>query len=497
MQYRKKQHNVKLLYRLVWCFLILSASGCATVGQDYLRPEISVSKSWNTRLGHGLSGDETDPQLMAHWWKTLDDPVLTGLIDRACKNNLDLKSAMARLRQARAQRTAVKSGLFPWLDASGSASRRRSSGDTGAGSSRTMYAAGFDADWEIDLFGGVRRSVEAADADLSAAVEDVSDVLVSLNAEVALNYLDLRTYQVRLDVARDNLAMQEETFRLEQFRLDAGLSDELAVAQALANLESTRARIPALNASVEGAKNRIAVLLGEQPGKLHEELAACMPFPVAPADVVVGVPADVIRRRPDVRKAERELAAQTARVGVAESDLYPKFTLNGSIGYEALSSADLITAASRTWSYGPKITWPIFHAGSIRANIKVASALMEQALIQYEKTVLAALEDVEASITGYAEEQTRKESLENAAVAARQAVDLAQDKYDAGLAGFDILLDAQRTLLTYEDELVVSKAAVITHLISLYKALGGGWTSLVHQGDTLSSFQGETYDESE
>jgi multidrug efflux system outer membrane protein len=492
MCYEKRQHKRRLLTRVIWCFVILSAAGCAMVGQDYVMPDMALSKSWNTQLKGGLSNSETDSRKLTTWWMSLKDPELTGLIERACRNNLDLKAATTRLRQARAQRSAVKSDLFPTLDASGSATRSRSSGDTGAGLSREMYSAGFDAGWEIDLFGGVRRSVEAAEADIRAAKEDLNDVLVSLSAEVAVNYIEMRTSQARLDVAQANLKAQKETYELTRWRLLSGLDDDLAMAQALANLESTRARIPALNVSVEEAKNRIAVLLGEQPGSVHEELKDHRPIPVSSPEVAVGVPADVLRRRPDVRQAEQELAAQTARVGVAQSDLYPKFTLNGSIGYDALSAGDLLTAGSRTWSYGPRVTWPIFNAGSIRANIEVASARQEQALINYETMVLTALEEVENALVAYIQEQLRQESLARAAKAARQSVDLAENKYQAGLVDFGTVLDVQRSLLSYQDQLAVSEGAVTTNLVHLYKVLGGGWTPLIPNPDTLTSTQGET-----
>ena len=478
MQGLKIQHVCGIVTRVIWCLAVLSLSGCAIVGPDYIRPEITVAETWNTPLASGLNSGETDPQTLARWWKTLDDPVLSGLIEMALENNLDLKDARSRLRQARAARTMVRAGLFPSLDASASGTRSRSSGDSGSGSSKTLYSAGFDAGWEIDLFGGLRRSVEAAEADLRASCENINDVLVSLSAEVALNDIELRMYQARLEVARKNLGMQEESYRIEQYRLLSGLSDELAVAMARSNVEKTRSGIPALCTQVEQAKNRIAVLLGEPPGKLDAELGSYTPLPVIPTTVALGVPADVLRRRPDVRQAEQALAAQTARVGVAESDLYPKLTLSGSIGYDALDLGDLITAGSRAWNYGPRISWPIFRSGSVRAGIEVASALQEQALIAYEAVVLSALEEAENALVAYVEEQTRRVSLQDAAAAALKAVDLAQNRYDAGLIDFDSLLDTQRTLLTYEDELVQSEAAVITNLISLYKALGGGWTSM-------------------
>jgi NodT family efflux transporter outer membrane factor (OMF) lipoprotein len=303
-------------------------------------------------------------------------------------------------------------------------------------------------------------------------------VLVSLLAEVVLNYVEARTFQARLAFTEANLTAQKETYQLTLWRYQAGLSDELSVQQARYNLESTRSQIPTLRTGLEEAMNRIAVLIGEQPGKIHEEVKKQMPIPVTPLKVAVGVPADVLRRRPDVRRAERELAAQTARVGVATADLYPKFTLSGSIGLEALSLSN--PSSTGTWglSGGPKISWAIFKAGAIRQNIEVQSALQEQYLIAYEAAVLSALEEVENALVAYAEEQQRRESLSEATQAAQRAVDLAQHKFQAGLTDFSNVLDAQRSLLSLQDQLTQSEGAVISNLVRLYKALGGGWTSL-------------------
>jgi outer membrane protein, multidrug efflux system len=293
-----------------------------------------------------------------------------------------------------------------------------------------------------------------------------------------LNYIELRTYQKRLSVTLANLEIQKETYHLIQSRYLAGLDDELAVQQARSSLESTRSQIPALRTSLEEAMNRIAVLLGEQPGTLHERLKDNKPVPPVPLEVAVGVPADTIRRRPDIRKAERELAAQTARIGVATADLYPKFTLSGSIGIEASALGNLVSAGSRTISFGPRITWPIFNAGAIRSNIEIQSAVQEQTMIRYESTLLSALEEVENALVAYAEEQIRRMSLEEAADAAKQVLELAQYKYQTGLIDFITVLDAQRSLLTYENELVQSKGTITSNLVRLYKALGGGWTSM-------------------
>jgi NodT family efflux transporter outer membrane factor (OMF) lipoprotein len=458
---------------------IFILAGCATVGPDYVPPETPVSPTWHTQLKGGLMTEEMDPKTLAAWWTTLNDPELSSLIDRAVAGNLDLKKAWARVREARARRGLAKADLFPTLDATGSATWSRSSKDTATGKTSDLYSASFDAGWELDIFGGVRRSVEGAEADLRASYEDLHDVLVSLLAEVALNYVEVRTFQTRLTVAEANLESQNETYQLTLWRYQAGLSDGLAVQQARYNLENTRSQIPALRTRLEEAMNRIAVLLGEQPGKVHGEVEKREPIPVTPLKVAVGVPADVLRRRPDIRKAERELAAQTARIGVAMADLYPKFTLSGSIGLEALSLSNLSSSGGGTLSGGPRITWAIFKAGAIRQNIEVQSALQEQALIQYEATILSALEEVENALMAYVAEQARRDDLRQGAQAAQKAVELAQYKYKAGLTDFNNVLDAQRSLLSFQDQLAQSDGTVTSNLVRLYKALGGGWTSLV------------------
>jgi multidrug efflux system outer membrane protein len=464
-----------------WCFallVVLILAGCATVGPDYVPPETPVSATWHTQLKGGLITEEMDPRNLATWWTTFNDPELSSLINRAVGGNLDLKKAWARVREARARRGVAKADLFPTLDAAGSATWSRSSKDAGTGKTSDLYAAGFDAGWELDIFGGVRRSVEASEADLRASQEDLRDVLVSLLAEVALNYVEVRTFQTRLTVAEANLEAQNETYQLALWRHQAGLSDELAVQQARYNLENTRSQIPTLRVGLEEAMNRIAVLLGEQPGKIHEEVEKQVPIPVKSLKVAVGVPADVLRRRPDVRRAERELAAQTARVGVATADLYPKFTLSGSIGVEALSLSHLSSSGAWSLSGGPRITWAIFKAGAIRQNIEVQSALQEQYLITYEAAVLGALEEVENALVAYAEEQQRRQSLSEATQAAQKAVELAQHKYQAGLTDFSNVLDAQRSLLSFQGQLAQSDGTVTSDLVRLYKALGGGWTSM-------------------
>lgn len=468
-------------YFLSMLFVAVIVSGltaCSAVGPDYIRVKPDAPDEWHAELQGGLTTGTSKPETLARWWSTLNDAELDSLVVRAVKGNLDLKNARARIREARALRGISKAGLFPTLDANASATKRRSSENSGTGKESKFYTADFDAGWELDVFGGVRRSVEAAQASLEAAQEDLYNTLVSLLAEVALNYVEVRTFQARLAVTEDNIKTQQETYDLNQSRYQAGIIDELPVQQSLRILETSRSQIPALKTGLEAAKNRLAVLLGEQPGKLHQELAAKRPIPELPKTVVIGIPAETLRHRPDIRQAERNLAAQTARIGVATADLYPKFRLFGTIGLESLSSKDFFEWASRTWSIGPGVSWNIFDAGAIRQNIEVQTARQEQALIQYEAAVLRAQEEVENVLVAYAKEQIRRASLSKAATAAQRTALVAQDQYQAGLVDFNNVLDAQRSLLILQDELDQSNGAVITNLVRLYKALGGGWTSV-------------------
>ena len=481
-----KGHHYKQAVRWVRCSLnillpaitALVLAGCAAVGPDYARVEPEVPQEWHTQLRGGLTADLPKPETMAHWWRALNDAELSSLEERAVKGNLDLKKALARIREARALRGISKANLFPTLDASASSTNYRSSESGWSRKENKLYSAGFDAGWELDVFGGVRRSVEAAQASLEATQEDLYDVLVSLLAEVALNYVEVRTYQARLSAAYANIKTQQETYELNRSRYEAGIIDELAVQQALYNLERSRSQIPTLEIGLEAAKNRLAVLLGEKPGALHRELAERKPIPVPAVTVAVGVPAEAMRHRPDIRRAERNLAAQTARIGVATADLYPKFRLIGTVGLESISTGNFFTSDSRTWSISPGVSWNIFHGGAIRQNIKVQTARQEQALIQYESAVLNAQEEVENVLVAFSKEQRRRESLARATEAARQADLLARDRYQAGLVDFSNVLIAQLSLLSFQDELAQSEGSVTSNLVRLYKALGGGWKSL-------------------
>jgi NodT family efflux transporter outer membrane factor (OMF) lipoprotein len=457
--------------------LVLGA--CATVGVDYHSPEIKISNEFQEmRRSAGLSPET--PVALAAWWKTLNDPTLDMLIEKAVGRNLDIRAAAARLRQARAERGLTNGNRFPTLSGSGSAQRvGTSSSSASGGATANAYSMGFDAGWELDLFGGIQRSNEAAEASLQASAAAQRDVLVTVLAEVSLNYVELRSFQTRLSIAEKNLASQQSAFDLIESQQEAGLVEELDLQRSRSNVESTRAQLPSLATSVEQARNRLATLLGQPAGSIDSLLAGSLPVPTPPIEVAIGVPADMLRRRPDIRRAERQLAAATARVGVATAELYPKLSLNGSIGLESLSSGNLLEQASRTFGIGSVISWRLFEGGKIRSQIAVQGALQEQALIAWESAVLNATEEVENALTAYANEQLRYHSLEKSAQAATRAAELARSRYDAGLSTFLGVLDSDRSRLAAEDALAVSNAQITSNLIKLYKALGGGWQSLL------------------
>jgi multidrug efflux system outer membrane protein len=311
------------------------------------------------------------------------------------------------------------------------------------------------------------------------SIEDARDVLVTVLAETALNYVELRNGQERVRIARANIELQARTLELTENQFRAGLVSQLDVAQARTNLESSRATLPPLEAGQREARNRLAVILGVFPGTLDAELEAVRPIPAPSIDVAVGVPADLLRRRPDIRRAERALAAQTARIGLAEADLYPRFALFGSIGLEAEDASDLLRPGAATFGFGPSVSWNIFDRGRVRRNIAVQNARQEQALIQYERAVLTALEEVENSMTRFVRDQVRRDSLERAVVDSRRSVELSREQYRRGLVGFQSVLDTQRRLFELEDDLALTSASIASDLIRLYKALGGGWESIL------------------
>jgi outer membrane protein, multidrug efflux system len=460
----------------------LIVAGC-TVGPNYQPPKTNVPDHFS---------EMAPPTTQAvRWWQEFKDPQLDSLIDRATRGNLDLQFAEARIRQARAQYRVNFADELPTVSTTGSYFRRRSAGvRTGAGgavsgSETDAWSAGFDSNWEIDIFGGVRRSVEAAGYDVQAAYENRRNVLVTLTSEVARNYVDYRAFQKQLAVAADNIAAQRESLAVTRRQFEAGLktATELDVARAQALVASTEAQVPALETGLRQTAHALAILLGLNPEDLTEELGATKPIPDAEIPLVpVGLPSDLLRRRPDIRQAERQLAGATARVGVAVADLFPRFSLTGSLGVSSSQWKSLWNYDSRFWTIGPSVSWPILDWGRIRANIRVQNALEEQAFITYQNTVLIALQEVEDAIVAYSREQVRRVSLAQSVDANKRAVTLANQRYAAGLTDFLSVLDAQRSLYAAQDQLVQSERTVSENLVALYKALGGGWETLESEG---------------
>jgi NodT family efflux transporter outer membrane factor (OMF) lipoprotein len=451
-------------------------SGCAMVGPDYQPPQTAAPQNWSLS---DASPDLARPDPagdISRWWQVFNDPMLTSLVEQALQSSPDLRSAQARLREARARRVVAGSGLFPSVNAYGTGARNKSSEETGSGDTRNSFSVGFDASWELDVFGGVRRGIEAAEADLQASEASLHDTQVSLAAEVALNYVELRAAQTRLQIARDNLATQSETLQLTEWRAQAGLASSQDVEQARTNREQTRAVIPNQETVLAESEHRIAILLGVPPGSLRGRLAAPAGLPGTPASVAIGIPADTLRQRPDVRAAERRLAAETARVGEAEAARYPNFKLAGSIGLEALTFGALGNSGADAYSLLGAIAAPIFDAGRLRAQVEIQDALREQALVSYEQTVLGALEEVENALVALINSRKREDAWDSAAEAARNSALLARNRYSAGLTDFQSVLDTERSVRNLEDSLATSRADGVLALIRLYKSLGGGWS---------------------
>jgi outer membrane protein, multidrug efflux system len=416
---------------------------------------------------------------VSKWWQTLHDPELTALVERAVQGNLDLRMASARILEARAARGVARADLLPTIGLSDSVQRLRSSpgpaGLLAPAFESNFIQHGFDASWELDLFGGRRKAVEAATADVAAVAEARRDTLVTLAAEVARNYSELRGIQRRLEITNRNIKLQEDSLELTRVRAEAGLGTQLDVERQAAQLDSTRAIVPSLEVAEMQTIHRLSVLLGEQPGSLMPELRQPQPLPLAPPVVPVGLPADLLKRRPDIRAAEARVSAETARVGVARSDLFPKIMLTGAAGRQGTGAGGLTLGAGNFFALGPAIKLPIFNGGRIRANIEAQKQRLEEGMTAYQNTVLRSLEETENALVAYGREKERRERLVAAVEASRQATVLANELYTRGLSDFLSVLDAQRQQLSAEDDLARSDTAVITNLIVLYKSLGGGW----------------------
>ncbi len=446
----------------------LSLAGCA-VGPDYRPQPVPPVAARNLEDAHFATlAPATD------WWQQFHDPLLASLEQRALASDLDIAIAVERVRAARAAFTESKLDLAPHLPlaASYSRSKEQQPGFTTDRIDIASYSAGFDASWELDLFGHVRRSAEAAGAELGAQQASLADTRVSVAAEVARNYFQLRGAQRQLAVARENLANQGEALRLTQVRYEAGRVTELDVDSARSRLKATEATLPLFESAAIRASYRLSVLLGLKPGQLDSELMAA-PVQALTEPLPVGDVSDLLRRRPDVRIAERELAAATARVGVTTADLFPRVTVSGFIGFLSGDSSDLGRASSRAWSVAPTVSWPAFDLASTRARLRAAKAESNGALAAYRKAVLAALEDFEGACVNYSRQVARLDSVVQQADASQRAARLATIQYREGSINFLVLLDAQRTELEAEDQVAQAETAVNTGAVAVYKALGG------------------------
>ena len=439
------------------------------------QPRVEVPATWATQPAEGVSSEVAQ---LKEWWKNFRDSNLDKLVEEALIANGDLKIAEARVNEVRALRGVANSARYPTVEQTDVIARRRTvlqtPNSTGAVESG-LFQIGFDANWELDFFGGVRNSVKAATAEVQAAEESRRDAMVILVAEVARNYIALRGYQRQLDVTRSNIATQRDTRDLTSVRAKAGLATELDVTRAEAQLAFTEAAVPELEALIANTTHRIAVLLGKPPGALLAELQTAKPIPPTAPTITVGLPSELLRRRPDIRRAEAEIVAETARLGVAKSELYPKFELSGLLGRTASSPGGLTLGLGNFFFGGVGIRIPIFNHGRIRSNIKAEDARLDQAILLYENTLRRSLEEVENSLTSYEREREQRTQLEKAVASNRRSVELSRELYVAGLSDFLSVLEAQNALYDSENQLAQSEAAVAINLVALYKALGGGW----------------------
>jgi len=478
--------------RLLVIVLAAAPLGCS-VGPNFTRPDPHVPAQWSATATTSSSLN-TESQAVVTWWSTFQEPTLVSLIDRSTAANLDLRAAVLRITEARAEREVASAAFWPKVDANASYTRQRLSDTTTTGAVFTnfgnvtipgtpainfpnpsnQFQLGGSASWEIDLFGRVRRSVEAANAELQASVEDQRAVLVSLCADVARNYIELRGAQLRRDVTQQTLATQSELYDLTRQRQAVGLTTDLDVANAGAQRDTTRALIPQLEREVTQDINQLSLLMGREPDTLRTELEAERPVPQVPPALPIGLPSDLARRRPDIREAEARLHAATARIGVAVGDLFPRLTLGASGGVQSQSASDLLKWASRFGSIGPTFEMPLFD-GSRWATVRLQNVRAQEAALDYERTVLAALHEVENALVAYKADQDRGVSLAAAVEQSRDALNLARGRYESGVANFIDVLDAERTLQQNQLSLATNTTAISTDLVAVYRALGGGW----------------------
>ena len=456
-------------------------SSCAPVGPNYQKPEIKTPDAWQEAVSREMA--KTSGPTLQTWWRIFNDPILNDLIEQARQSNLDIKIALSGVAASRARLGVVSGRELPDADLLGSFTRFKHSdhgpfkqmAPPGGFEAQNMFMLGVDALWEVDVFGRIRRQIEAAGAEYDASIEDYRDVMVTLFAEVALAYVEIRACQRRIECAVANAAIQRKMLELTRARYSSGISSKLDTAQAMSNLANTEAAIPPLRIRLNKMTNRLAVLLDADRKTLGAKLGRSGPIPLARENIGIGVPADLLRQRPDVRMAEKELAAQTARIGVATADLYPRFAISGFFGLETGSFSDNGGGSSLAYGIRSPVKWNFFSGGKTRSNIAFQKEIARQDLLKYRDTVIKAMEEVRNAIVAHSQEKLRRNWLLGAVAATEEAVDLVIVQYETGLTDFNNVLDTQRSLFEQQDQLVVSEAGVVLNLIRLYKALGGGW----------------------
>ncbi len=461
----------------VWGFvaaMVLVAAGCA-VGPDYVEPEFEGPDAWQNAAEEDV---RADAPIIRDWWKAFGDVVLDSLIIQAGISSPDLDIAVARISEAKANHRITGGEYWPQVGLGGAGMRAETPDyySVGGENPATNWEFGLGASWEIDVWGKVRRARESSGAALESSIEDYRDVMVTLYAEVAATYVEIRSLQARLDFAENNVKSQRATLEVVVAREGAGLVPMLDVSQARSNLANTEATLPQLRSALENALNREAILLGQMPGSLDDFLLAQSDMPAASTEIIMSLPAELLRRRPDVRRSERDLASQSARIGVATAELYPSFSLTGALVLKAPEFGNLGESDAFGWSFGPEVQWNLFTGGKIRGQIQVEEARTAQLLAVYEKTVLGALAEVEGNLVALRQEESRRDLLRVAVESAQQSVELVHTQYVSGLTDFQNYLDAQRVLFSQQDQLATSRGLVLGNLVDLNRALGGGWS---------------------
>jgi NodT family efflux transporter outer membrane factor (OMF) lipoprotein len=481
-----KEHKSFILLKLFVLALVIA--GCTMVGPDYVKPTPPEPQEWLESADSNIQSKAAD---FSTWWTVFNDPTLNDLVQSAYQQNLTLQATGIRILRARAQLGIAIGNQYPQTQqGTGDATAQKTSRNLPNAASGERFAyvydVGFDVAWELDFWGKFRRSIQTGVANLQASIADYDDNLVFLTSEVARFYIALRTSEERLSVAYDNVKIQTESLRLAKAQFDAGAVTELDVFQSRALLRSTEATIPGLESDIRQAKNALAILLGKLPGEIDAMFARPGHIPKMPADIAIGVPAELLRRRPDIRLAERQLAAQSAQIGVAKADLFPSFSLFGSIGYTTAGSTsppqsrnaglgDLFKGRSFGYSAGPSFNWDLFNYGRITNSIRVEDARFQELAVDYENTVLEAVQEVEDAMTAFLRSREEVRFLADAVAAYKSSVALSTRQYKEGDVDFQRVLDAQQNLVQQQDNLVTTTGEVGANLISLYKALGGGW----------------------